>query len=242
MATDIIIPLGHGSKSGDDELCLLLRSLEKNASNVGRVAVVSDSFPEWITGVEKIEHGDRYQHNKDANMIEKVMAAVDALRCANFVLCSDDNIFNAPCDLDNLPILYNARNQEAFGPDYRAGKWSRWHRRMYHTFWLAEQMGVELTHNYETHCPQRFSASIKDVISQINYTAGVGFGIYTTFRLCEGILGGEEQTPYKTTHEDVESAKNPMCRMFVGYNDNAFYSGLNERLFSNFPWKSKYER
>lgn len=242
MATDVIIPLGSGSKSGNDELRLLLRSLEMNAANLGRIAVVSEDFPEWLTGVERIIHGDRFAHNKDANMIEKVIAGMTHLDCADFVLCSDDNIVNRECDMDKLPILYNSRTQDAFGPDFARGQWPRWHRRMYHTFWLAEQMGAELHHNYETHCPQRFSARLKWNLDQINYRAGVGFGIYTTFRLCEGITGGEEQSPYKTTHEEANSVAKPMDRMFVGYNDKAFLNGLRERLFNRFPEKSKYER
>ena len=243
MATDIIIPLGNGSKCGNDELRILLRSIERNAQGTGTVCIVSDCAPDWLANCRVVECGDAWPHNKDANMTDKMLAAIAEIQCREFILTCDDTVFNKPCDLERLPVIYNNRSQKDFGPDFARGEWRRWHQRMYHTFWLAEQMGVTLCHNYECHAPQRFDARrFADNLRQIDYYAGTGFGIFTLLRLCEGITGGEDQNAYKTTHERREDADRPMDRLFVGYNDEAFCNGLRERLYKAFPDKSKYER
>lgn len=244
MAIDIIIPLGSGSKSDNDELRILLRSLERNATNVGRVAIVGDRIPEWLQNIVHVDYGDVFTENKDGNMINKTIAAINQLKCADFILTCDDAVFNQPIDLEKMPILYNDRVQADFGPDFKEGKWKRWHQRMYHTFWLAEEMGRPLEHNYETHAPQPFNAYfMADLLKEVNYRSGVGYGIFTLFRLCEGRQKqGREQTAYKTTHESEASAKEPMDKLFASYNDKAFLHGLRERLFERFPEKSRYER
>ena len=244
MATDIIIPLGSGSKKDNDELRILLRSMETNARNIGRVAIVTDNLPGWLQNVVHVNYGDVFDENKDGNMINKTIAAINQLQCQEFVLTCDDTVFNQPCDLDDLPILYNARTQDDFGPDFDAKKWKRWHRRMYHTYWLADEMGRPLAHNYETHTPQRYNAWLmQDLLKEVNYRTGVGYGIFTLFRLCEGRQNqGQDQTAYKTTHESEDTASAPMDKLYVGYNDKAFLHGLRKRLLERFPNKSRYER
>ena len=51
---DIIIPLGNGSKSNNDELKILLRSLEKNGRNFRNIIVVTAEPPPWLCNVKVI--------------------------------------------------------------------------------------------------------------------------------------------------------------------------------------------
>ena len=236
---DIIIPLGIGSKSDNDELRLLLRSIEANVSGLGRVIVVTQKAPDWLVNVIVLRRGDPLKRNKDGNMINKVIHALEFLDITgDFVLCADDNLFMRKIDLCDIPMLYNSKDRQYFAKDDK-----KWHRRMVRTFDLLDGFGVHLAHNYEVHAPQKFNAGmLRGLVPKVDYESDIGYGIYTLFRgLCRE-TGGVEQSPYKTTHEDVETAGYALDRLFAGYNDDAFNAGLRERLFGIFNNKSKYER
>ena len=72
---DLIIPLGNGSKSDNDELKILLRSLEKNGVGVRDVVVVTEVPPKWLTGVRIVNQGDPLSKNKDGNLLGKMLAS-----------------------------------------------------------------------------------------------------------------------------------------------------------------------
>ena len=69
---DLVIPLGTGSKSGNDELKLFLRSIEKNGTGIRNILVVTDHVPDWLTGVQIVPQGDIYEKNKDGNIIHTI--------------------------------------------------------------------------------------------------------------------------------------------------------------------------
>ena len=66
---DIIIPLGTGSKNNDDELRLLLRSIEKNGIGYRKIIVVASKIPSWLQNVVTLQMDDTLSHNKDGNII-----------------------------------------------------------------------------------------------------------------------------------------------------------------------------
>ena len=89
---DIIIPLGSGSKSNNDELKILLRSLEKNGRNFRNIIVVTDEPPPWLCNVKVIPASDELKHNKDGNIIRKVLTALTVCYdiTPEFILTADD--------------------------------------------------------------------------------------------------------------------------------------------------------
>ena len=235
---DLVIPLGTGSRYGDDELRICLRSVERHVRCLRRVVVVTCTVPSWLRNVVVVNRGDPLKHNKDGNMINKVLAAIDELGITGrFALCADDNVFMQDVALDEIPMLYNNKVRAEFAVDDR-----KWHRRMVRTFDFLASRGVELSHNYEVHAPQVFDASVlRDAIRGVDYESDIGYGIYTLFRGLCGETGGVDQRGFKTTHESEADASAPMDRMFAGYNDGAFCNGLRERLFGIFSEKSRYE-
>lgn len=244
MAIDWIIPLGTASKAGNDELRLLLRSITRNARGLGRVVVVTDQPPEWLAGVEVVDCGDRYDHNKDGNMIDKVKAALDQLDITGqFVLSCDDTLLMQPLELEKMPIVYNPRGESAFWPG-KDGKWPRWHRRILRTFWLAEELGCPLPWNLEAHVPQLYEAApIREQLPGIRYQQGIGYTIFTLFRLLSGGTGeARPQAAVKTTWEAKGAGYAAPDKLFAGYNDAAFLNGLREWLFALFPEPCQYEK
>ena len=89
---DIIIPLGSGSQSNNDELKILLRSLEKNGRNFRNIIVVTDSPPAWLTNAKVVPVSDELKHNKDGNIIRKVLSALTVCYdiTPEFVWTADD--------------------------------------------------------------------------------------------------------------------------------------------------------
>lgn len=240
---DYIIPLGSGSRSDNDELRILLRSLERNAYNLGRVIIVSQCAPEWLRNVIVVPMGDELPHNKDGNIINKILTGIKTVGLTGeFVWSADDLAVVKPVDLASLPPIWNRNGRAHFAKEARKPK-HRWHERMVRTFDLAEEIGVALECNYEAHAMQRLNANeLLNAISGIDYESGLGYGIMTLFAMRTGRMGGEPQERWKTCHETEESAKAGFGTVpFVQYNDKAFLNGLRDRLFQTFPMKSRYE-
>lgn len=234
---DYIIPLGTESKFNNDELRILLRSLERNAIGLGTIYIVATQPPSWLQNVTIIKMGDPLPHNKDGNIINKVLKAASLpVISSEFVWSADDNVFMKPVVLSKLPPIYNTRNKEKF-----ANQDSIWRRRVYRTFEFLEKRGVILEHNYESHTPQRFDTKkLLEAMKGIDYESDIGYTIDTLFFGLLGVTDGEPQADWKCTIE--RTAEIDLTKPFLGYNDGGFASGLREKLFKIFDKPSKYEK
>lgn len=237
---DIIIPLGNESKSQNDELRILLRSIEKYGQNYRNIIVVTDCPPDWITNVKIVKCSDTLQHNKDGNIINKVLCALREIPdiTDEFIFSADDAALIKPVDFTLLPPITNSRARKDFNP-----KGNNWQKRMCRTFDFFTRRGTRLTHNYESHTPQRFpTQKLLKAIDGVDYESNVGYGICTLFYGLLGITGGFDQRIFKETCES--NMVQPRFRHhFIGYNDSGFiFGGVREALLERFPNKSKYER
>lgn len=234
---DIIIPLGNGSKNNNDELRLFLRSIEKNGIGYRKIIVVASEIPSWLQNVVTLQMDDALKHNKDGNIIRKVLFALTAVPdiTPEFVWSADDCILLQEFDFSSVPPIYNARSRERFPADG-----SIWQRRIRRTFDFFEKRNLPLKHNFESHVPQRFPGrKILRAMRNVDYQNDIGYGINTLFHGLLGITGGFEQKLFKVT---CESEKVPaLDKVLLGYNDKGF-AALKKELFRRFPGKSKYER
>ena len=237
---DLIIPLGNGSKSKNDELRLFLRSLEKYGRGIRNVIVVASDPPEWLTGVKVIQMDDPLKHNKDGNIIRKILSAISNDDVTpEFAWSSDDCVLLSEFDFEHLPPIFNGRNKADFPADG-----SIWQRRVRRTFEYLESRGLQLKHNYESHTPQRYpTRKLLRAMRNVDYQTGIGYTINTLFCGVLGINGGFDQAIFKRTCETESAGKDPkLSRILCGYNDRAFAGGLRSRLFQLFPEKSRYEK
>ena len=225
---DIIIPLGTGSKNNNDELRLFLRSIEKNGIGYRKIIVVASEIPNWLQNVTTLQMADTLKHNKDGNIIRKVLFALTAVPdiTPEFVWSSDDCVLLKEFDFSSVPPVYNVRNKERFPLDG-----SIWQRRIRRTFEFFEKRNLPLKHNFESHIPQRFPGrKLLRAMRTVDYQSDHGL---------LGITGGFEQKLFKVT---CESEKVPaLDKVLLGYNDKGFAT-LKKELFRMFPGKSKYER
>ena len=247
MTADLIIPLGRESVDGkNDELRLFLRSLERNARNVGEVWLVTDCPPNWLqpgNGLTVLPCPDRHAHNKDANLFEKTKLAMERSEADSVVFTADDCAVLQPCDFAALPLIYNTRELAFFlHPPKNKRKFRKWNRRMAAT--LAE-LGL-VGGNYDTHCPQRWNrAAGLEAIAATPYTRPEGRCICTAIlgrihgtRIPEGAVMQNEAKETGETNGDVVK----FDKWFVAYNDVGFKGGLREELFRRFPEASRWER
>ena len=242
----ILIPLGTGSNSDNDELKILLRSIEKNVSNLDKIYLITTAKPDWLIDTDDIvivPIRDRWTDNKDANLFDKVHTTIAKYNLDQFCFCADDNAFMQPIDLTAIPTLHNHRDLEWFMKNV-GGKWTR---RVKDTLLWAKSRGVELPYNFECHAPQIFNGqAILQGMQTVDYIARP-LTIYTAWRaVTDTWHNSTDQRDFKNTYEialyDDYKQDDLTSKPFIGYSDSTFLNGLRERLFKVFGEKSHYER
>lgn len=243
MSTDVIIPLGNGSWNGlNDELRLLLRSLDRNALDLGNVYLATVCCPDWIDQktLTVVPLEDLYCNNKDANLHRKTLACIKLYGIEKFCWCADDNLLCRQMKLEDIPVLHNHRPNSRFYEKVL----SKWQHRVRNTLEWAKARGAELPHNYECHCPQVFDGqALLKGMDGVDYVALPGLTIYTSWRVVtDSWRESQNQLDWKETHELPCTAIDvSFNKTFLGFNDTAF-GCIREELFRRFPEKSRFER
>ena len=233
---DVVLPLGNGSRNNNDELRLCLRSIERFMPSLGKIWLMTSYAPDWVRNVEIVDIPDKHKHNKDANLFDKVLsAAINPRVSKTFVFFSDDQCLLAPFDPFNAKIVYNERGPSIFNTS------GTWHRRMTHTFELLRARGVNLDCNFDGHVPMVYTKEeFVKALRSVDYVPEPGFCINT---LVCGVLHKPKEVAMNTVKVTAESGGNRQFdgKLYIGYNDNGFNSGIRDALFKAFPIKSKYE-
>ena len=240
IKVDVIIPLGNGSTHGNDELRLMLRSLEAHCSDVGTVYLATQYCPNWIDRdkVVVVDIADEEKNNKDKNLIDKVLKVVEMYGVKSFVFSADDNFIMRDVELKHLPLLYNRPRSAFDNAD------SKWRKRVRHTFDYFLERGVPLEHEFESHCPQYFADAqgLLKAMRNVDYATQPGLTIMTAFRAATGeIYGGRHMTEFKETYEQPTVEREFRNeKMFVGCNEVGF-DCICHLLYRLFPNPSRYE-
>lgn len=120
--TDILIPLGQGSRHDNLELRYCLRSVEKHLKNVGNIFIVGEK-PEWLTNVVHIPARDNPNNWERAhNIYKKIMAGInyevvhsvsfgefrdpDEMLSENFLFMNDDHSLLTDFDAGEFPYYH----------------------------------------------------------------------------------------------------------------------------------------
>jgi len=244
MSIPILIPLGTGSTHHNDELRLALRSIERNAVDVGDVYLITTSCPEWVdrTKLNVVPIPDIYKDCKDACLFHKVH---ETLRMhpeiGKFVFMADDNAILKSTVLSEIPNIHNHRPNSVF---YCKNP-SKWQMRVRRTLEWAKSLGVNLEHNFDAHCPALLDGElIRKRIGSFKYypDSTNGKTIITAWRVVtDSWRDSQNQLDWKETYEMPCTARDVVFdKPFLGYNDVAF-GGIRERLFKEFPEPSRWE-
>ena len=145
---DVVYPLGSGSAWDNNELRYSLRSLEKNLLDLGRVFVVGQR-PDWLVEAMHIPMEDVHRKNKDANLIDKVLAACRAGVSDRFVRLSDDQCLLQPRSSGQMQAYHLGPLDQKPASFWGVG---RWKRRLRRTYALLLHEGLPTLH-YDSHIP-----------------------------------------------------------------------------------------
>ncbi len=234
---DAVYPLGTGSKAGDLELRFSLRALEKNFSDLGRVFVVG-ACPPWLTGVIHIQHPDSHRHNKDANIIDKVLAACRAGVSEQFVRSSDDEMILLPSTVDDIQP-YHGRTLDL------SVRGEGWKERLLRTGrWLHEH-GFSHKH-YDMHIPNLYDRDrFVDAMARAPYREGKGFTINTLYYNqlgIEGVLFGGQKLTLEGPIRNLRVLRDRIRgKRFLGFNDSGFNKVTKALLLEMLPEPSRFE-
>ena len=235
---DIVIPLSCESCSSNLELRMALRSIERYAGNHGNIYIVSDQPPNWLQNTVILPVSDKHKHNKDANIIDKILAAarLESLT-GKFIFWSDDQLALKPFNTCDMLPAYNNRSREKFRGE------NVWHRRMRRTFDFLSAHGRYPAWNWDSHLPQIMDKEhFKNIMENIDYAAEPGYCVNTLYF---GWLNTPPQLPQQAVKATVEQElflpELPQRKIFLGYNDAACRGNLPRLLKKHFSVRSKFE-
>jgi hypothetical protein len=225
--------------TNNEELRISLRSVDAFGHNLRKIWIVTDNKPDWVTNIGHIKCPDTYNNCKDANLINKILAACSHPEvCDRFIFMSDDQVLNCHIALNTISPSFNPRGIDHFDPN----NGNKWAKRMYNTLKYIENRGGDASVNWDSHCPQPIDKrKFMEIMFTLPYTTLPGMCINTAYfgnKLEPAIIA---QSMVKTTFETSPEGVITLDKQFIGYNDTGYRSGLREKLLEKFPNKSKYE-
>ncbi len=238
-AVDILLPIGPGSRYGDFELRMSLRSIEKHARGLRRVVVVG-RIPGWLRETDRVRivPRDEFRCNKASRISLKVLWAMEHLDLTDRVaFWNDDYLMLRDFDLRGTPSYYR-------GNLWRKGKDS-WSQLLDHTGKVLSEAGFTARH-FDIHVPillnrDRFVAmspwwqrSSKDKLGLVMKS------VYGN-QVCNGEAVTTHDCKLKQDWQQrIGSAASR--RWVLSYGDSALQAGLLEWIEKRFPSPCKAER
>jgi SAM-dependent methyltransferase len=237
---DILLPLGPGSRYGDIELRIALRSIDQYASGLRRVVVVASRVPPWLreTDQVKIVHRKEFRCNKAARISQKVRWAFERLDITETVaFWNDDYVLTAPVDIRRIPSYYR-------GNLWRSGR-DGWATLLNHTASVLRDAGRPQRH-YDIHVPILFERAkflgINDWWdrSRADRRGYVMKSIYGNIH-CHGTSQTTKDCKVKADWKK-RIGRVAKRRWVISYGDAALGTGLDRWLKSRYPKPSAAEK
>lgn len=245
--TDILLPLGTGSRQQDFELRYCLRSIEKHLKGVGNIFLVGEK-PEWVQNVFHIPAKDNPNNwNRARNIYDKIMAGVNYFDKTwienygfngtklsdNFLFMNDDHYLLTDYEADEFPYYHRGTIR---GIDYGNNRPQT--MQMDNT----ERLFLQSINDFDIHCPiiynkEKFKKSFPEKWPEH------GYGIKSMYCAVNEIEGEEiEDLKFKEPlmKESIYQALEDRSWFSIG--DRCLKSGaMKEVLGELYPNKSKYE-
>ncbi len=237
--TDILIPLGSGSRYNNIELMYCLRGIEKHLSGVGRIIIVGEK--PWFLNYEKVIHiecEDSTDNKERAhNIYRKIMAGIENVPdlSNDFLFMNDDHFLLSDFDAVKFPYLHRGKIET-----HRIGNEAQRIQMENTVAVLSSNMTLC---DFDVHCPIVYN---KEKFEEIFYTLQwpeYGYAIKTVYcnhnsiisKICEDLKFSEplmKQSIYKVLEG----------REWFSIGDKCLKSGgMQEVLQELYPNKSKYE-
>lgn len=246
---DLVLPVGAGA-SWKDELRYVLRSYVKNFDRLGKVYIVGEKqklqnkYP-WLKNVEFVECSDPFSMNKDANIIRKVIKAIESGCSDPFIRASDDQFVLKK--VDSFPPMYTWEISKKPADWWRRG--SRWKNRLKRTDRIL-MINKLPRYNYDGHFPMETGHDFKKVMEHYPYTKSIGYTInslYFNSVLTEHRHYEDCRFFFELPNHDEEVIREKIKgKTFLCYSgsraDAALTPALKSVIMKKFPRKCRFER
>lgn len=256
---DLVIPIGAGM-SWNNELRYVLRSYAKNVPDLGRVFLVGPKdklkakYP-WLQNVRIVDCDDPYNHNKDANLIRKVVRVIDTTDVSDpFIRASDDQ-FILKKDPDFSPrYTWDMKDKDPMW--FKRGSSRKYKNRLKRTKTILEING-KTTYNYDGHFPMLVWHDFKKIVESFPhpnrpplYVKSIGYTInslyynnklaeHKHFEDCRAWIEAP-QIDEAILRQKVRG-KDFLCYS-GGRGDAALNSVLKSYIIKKFPTKCRFEK
>lgn len=228
-----------------EELRYSIRSVVKHFSNLRNIVIVGTK-PSWTS--DKIIHipaEDKFKHNKDASIINKLLIACDDNRISdNFLNCSDDQLLIRPITTEQFkPWTINSDVRRI---DKNRKNVTTYGKRVILT--LATLKSKNLPYNlYEGHIFYLLNKEkYKEILSKYNFEAGKGLcgnTIYFNNILKQGGEPVEQVRAFLKRPISLSAIKKEVVgKLFLGYQRKALNIHLKDYLKQTFKEKTIYEK
>lgn len=249
MKKDLVIPIGKTPTWGE-ELKYILRSWDKNYEDLGNVFLIGEKVwikgkYSWLQNVVIVDCNDPYRQNKDANIIRKVIKAIDTRKLSDpFIRTSDDQYLLEKVDNFKPVYSHDLKDKEI--------RWwnrsSRWKNRLKNTF-RTLQRRQKPTFNYDVHFPLEVRHDFKTIINKYYYINSAGYTINTLYfnnALRQHKKMEKIRVYIDRPMKEAQIRKEIKDMTFLTYsnknNDRALNVELRKVIKNKFRAKSKFEK
>lgn len=249
---DLVYKVGSNTEDNYQELRYSIRSAVRHLKGLNHIFIIGTK-PSWLDA-EKITFlplGDPYTHNKDANLINKLILACGQEGLTDdFLNMSDDYIFLQDMRKEDFekPFTNNQVIATLLSKVMKAGtKLTKWETRIQHTINALKTRKLP-AECYETHCPQLLNKKLYPGIL-LNYDYGEGIGMcgntlyYNTLQVKSKQLDVNNllRIEYKQLKlNDIEALVTPE-KQLLNYTVTAYNSTLAQFLGERFVEKCSFE-
>ena len=237
--TDIVIPLAEKGAHDNLELRYALRSIEKHARGYRDIIIVGNNVPSWLQNVRIISSVEDSSRKNITLFRKRLAAAMESDADYNLYWC-DDYVLLKTMNVMSIPALRNDKDLL----DYSGGR--VWHRCL-KAAGEALKAHSKTTFDCESHTPSLNDRKKFIQLAEIFKNDRETDPGLTVCALYHNYYGNRmlPMDKIKATFEkaaDVEEVRKiTRNKLFLGYDDKGFTSGVKAFLAEKFPEKSQYE-
>lgn len=237
--TDIVIPLAEKGAHDNLELRYALRSIEKYARNYRDIIIVGNNVPSWLQNV-KIISSVEDSSRKNITLFRKRLAAAMESDADYKLYWCDDYVFLKMMHVKSIPALKNGKDLL----DYSGSR--VWHRCLKAAGEALKTHG-KTTFDCESHTPslneRRKFIRLAEIFQKERETdPGMTVcALYHNYYGSRMLPMDKIKATFEKKVEIAEVKEKTKGRIFLGYDDKGFESGVKDFLAEKFPEKSQYE-
>jgi hypothetical protein len=236
---DIVIPLGHGSLWGNNELRYCLRSVEKYITGYRDVYIVGE-VPGWIQNIIHLPMPETGISGPERIMRKILRACREEAVSDRFLFLNDDFFFLSPIQANCVPFYYDGNLEQAIQRKRKNGGYKD---ALVNTMDILQAKGLPTLH-YDGHLPIIYDKKkFIEVMHACNWKKRFGYVIKSLYA---NSIETDEKEPYPDCKIDRGCSIEELHEMVDGrfmfsIGDNAVNDCFKEFIEGLFNQKSKYE-